>query len=115
MGRVVNEFHHNRLCGLLKNHQGNVLIGNANAHEDQNLTPTVILNPAKESPLMKDEIFGPILPLFSFQNIEEAIQVVNEGEKPLVIYYFGTSNGSNFKRIERETSSGALVSNETLF
>lgn len=66
MGRVVNDFHKNRLCELLRDHQGNVVIGNPNAYEDKNLTPTVILNPSRDSALMKDEIFGPILPLYSY-------------------------------------------------
>jgi aldehyde dehydrogenase (NAD+) len=66
MGRVINDFHKNRLCELLRDHKGNVVIGNPNAHDDQNLTPTVILNPAKDSAVMKDEIFGPILPMYSF-------------------------------------------------
>lgn len=66
MGHVINDFHTNRLCELLRDHKGNVLIGNPNAYEDKTLTPTVILNPAKDSALMKDEIFGPILPLYSY-------------------------------------------------
>ena len=115
MGRVVNDFHKNRLCNLLKDHQGNVVIGNANAHEDGNLTPTVILNPARDSDLMKDEIFGPILPLYSFQKIDEVITMINENEKPLAIYYFGSQGSRNYVRLEKETSSGALVTNETLF
>lgn len=115
MGCVVNDFHKNRLCDLLKDHKGNVIIGNANAHEDKNLTPTVVLNPARDSALMKDEIFGPILPLYSFQTIDEAIKMIKENEKPLVVYYFGSNLGSNLTRVEQETSSGALVTNDTLF
>jgi len=45
MGKVINDFHHNRLCELLRNHGGNVSIGNGNCHEDKNLQPTVILSP----------------------------------------------------------------------
>lgn len=41
--------------------------------------------------------------------------MIKEGEKPLAIYYFGKSNSENYKRLEKETSSGALVTNETLF
>lgn len=66
MGKVVNEFHHNRLCSLLKDHQGRVMIGNANAHEDGKLVPTVILEPSKDSSVMRDEIFGPILPVYTY-------------------------------------------------
>lgn len=73
MGRVINDFHQNRLCQLMKDHGGSVVIGNPNAHEDLNLLPTVILSPSKDSPLMKDEIFGPILPVYTFQNLSEVI------------------------------------------
>ena len=66
MGKVINDFHHNRLCALLENHGGNVAIGNGNAHLDKNLTPTLILNPDRNSAVMKDEIFGPILPVYTF-------------------------------------------------
>ena len=89
MGRVVNDFHKNRLCELLRDHRGNVVIGNANAHEDENLTPTVILNPAKDSAVMRDEIFGPILPVYTYESFDEVIKFINDGEKPLALYYFG--------------------------
>ncbi|CDW83562.1 aldehyde dehydrogenase [Stylonychia lemnae] len=115
MGKVINDFHHNRLCELLRNHGGNVSIGNSNAHEDRNLQPTVILSPDRESPVMKDEIFGPILPVYTYSNFDEVIKMINEGEKPLALYYFGSASSANYKRLEKETSSGALVSNEVLF
>lgn len=41
--------------------------------------------------------------------------MINQNEKPLAVYYFGKSNSANYKRLEKETSSGALVTNETLF
>ena len=42
---------------------------------------------------MKEEIFGPILPIITIANIDEAIKHINEGEKPLALYYFGNKNG----------------------
>lgn len=52
LGHSISGFHHERVCKLLADHQGTVLIGNANADKDCNLTPTVVLNPSLESPLM---------------------------------------------------------------
>lgn len=75
-GKVINEFHQNRLCKLLSDHGGTVVIGNENAHQDKNLTPTVVLNPLSESPLMQDETFGPILPIIPVKNIDEAIKFI---------------------------------------
>ena len=93
-GKIINEFHYKRLCDLFKDHGGEVVIGNQNAHLDSNLQPSVILNPIKDSPLMKEEIFGPIFPLLTYENIDEAIEYISEEqEKPLVIYYFGRRNG----------------------
>lgn len=112
MGKVVNEFHHDRLKSLLKGHQGTVVIGNPDA---EFLQPTVVLNPSRESDLMKDEIFGPILPVVSYQTIDEAIKFINAGDKPLAVYYFGSTFGKNRERLEKETSSGALVTNDTVF
>ena len=95
-GKIVNEFHYKRLCGLLENHQGDVIIGNANAHKDFNLTPTMILNPSKDSNIMKEEIFGPIFPVLTYTDINDAIKyIIEEQEKPLVVYYFGKKDGKN--------------------
>lgn len=73
LGHPVNDFHQKRCCNLLKDHGGLVVIGNADAHKDFNLTPTVILNPSLESKLMKEETFGPILPVITVKDIQEAI------------------------------------------
>ena len=64
---------------------------------------------------MKGEIFGPILPIISYQNIEDAIAYIKQNEKPLAIYYFGRMTASNLKKVENGTSSGSLVVNDTLF
>ena len=66
MGCVVNAFHKNRVSDLLRDHQGTTVLGNPNAFEDGDLTPTVVLNPSPDSALMREEIFGPVLPVLSF-------------------------------------------------
>lgn len=75
-GKMVNEYHYKRVCALLKDHGGQILYGNGNAYKDFNLTPTIILNPDKNSQLMKEEIFGPILPIFTYENFDEAINYI---------------------------------------
>lgn len=116
LGNVINDFHRDRLCKLLLDHGGTVLIGNANAHEDKNLTPTVILNPLTTSPLMKEEIFGPILPIITYNTIDDAIKFINERDKPLSIYYFGTNSDRNSSliKVQDQTSSGSFVVNEVV-
>jgi aldehyde dehydrogenase (NAD+) len=91
---MINEFHYNRICDLFENHGGEIVIGNKNTFKDRWLKPTLILNPDKNSKLMKEEIFGPIFPLLTYKNLDEAIDYIStEQEKPLVVYYFGKMNG----------------------
>lgn len=117
LGKVVNQFHTNRLCKLLADHKGTVVVGNAAAHEDGNLVPTVVLNPAEDCPLMSEEIFGPILGVFTFKKLDEAIKLINSKPKALAVYYFGTNSNKNenLTRLQRETSSGAFMVNEMCF
>ena len=96
-GKIVNSAHYERLCSLLEDHGGDVVYGNKHAHVDMLLKPTVILNPNKKSRLMKEEIFGPILPILTFKHINEAIRFIRNKEKPLVISYFGDLNSDNRK------------------
>lgn len=96
-GRIISKTHEIRLLELLKNHQGQVIYGNT---QKDKITPTVIMNPSLDSTLMKEEIFGPILPVLTFQNLSDAIEIINNKDKPLVIYYFGPHKGANFKRLE---------------
>ena len=75
-GRVINEKHYERLCSYFKDHGGEVIMGNENAHNDKYLQFSIILNPDKKSALMRDEIFGPILPILTYNNIDEAINYI---------------------------------------
>ena len=61
----------------MENHGGEVILGNKNAHIDFDLKPTIILNPSKDSKLMKEEIFGPVAVILKFKNIEEVILKAN--------------------------------------
>ena len=114
-GKIINEFHYNRICDLFKDHGGEVVMGNPNAHVDKNLQPSIVLNPKKDSPLMTEEVFGPIFPLLTYKDLDEAIEYVREEqEKPLVVYYFGKENSANQEKIRSQTSSGAFVANEAV-
>jgi len=114
LGKCINDFHKERCCKLVAEHGGTIIEGNANASEDKNLLPTVILNPSLEAAVMKEEIFGPILPVFTYKNIGEAIEFVGKLDKPLAVYYFGTNSwgNKNLMRVKNETSSGAFLVND---
>jgi acyl-CoA reductase-like NAD-dependent aldehyde dehydrogenase len=65
---------------------------------------------------MKEEIFGPILPVITFNHFSEVIKIINSLDKPLVVYYYSKNHtGDNFKLLEEQTSSGALICNESMF
>lgn len=74
------------------------------------------MNPLVSSPLMKEEIFGPILPIITYNTIEDAIKFINDRDKPLAIYYFGSNSNSNKNliKVQNSTSSGSFVVNEVI-
>ena len=76
------------------------------------IEPTVVLDPAPDSPVMTTEIFGPVLPVCSYDSLDEAIAFVNGREKPLALYFFGKL--SDGKSIVRRTSSGGACINDTI-
>ena len=114
LGQPINDFHRNRCCALLADHGGTLITGNSNAPRDKNLTPTIILNPSLDAQVMKEEIFGPILPVLTYKTMQEAVDTINSMDKPLGIYYFGKNSYSNknLKKLRDETSSGAFLVNE---
>lgn len=114
LGKCINSFHLERCCNLLADHGGTLIEGNANASNDKNLLPTVILNPSIDAPVMKEEIFGPILPVYTYKNIGEAIEFIGKLDKPLAVYYFGKNSWSNknLMRVKNETTSGAFLVND---
>ena len=113
-GRIVNEKNFKRLNALLKDalDKGAELVFGEDADEsDCFLPPIALKNVSQDMELMEEEIFGPILPVLSYNNLDEALELVNSKPKPLALYYFGT-NSKTRKRIEKETSSGNLVIND---
>lgn len=91
------------------------MLGGAGAKANERFfPPTIVVDPSVNSRIMKEEIFGPILPIITYKNIDEAIEFINDRHKPLSLYYFGESKENRLK-LERETSSGALSVNECIF
>ena len=76
------------------------------------IEPTVVLDPAPDSPVMTTEIFGPVLPVCSYDSLDEAVAFVNGREKPLALYFFGKL--SDGKSVVRRTSSGGACINDTI-
>ena len=85
--RIVNKKHFDRIVALIENEH--VIFGGAINSKEQYIEPTLITDVDWNSRIMKEEIFGPLLPILTFTNLDETIQSINEFDKPLAAYYFG--------------------------
>jgi aldehyde dehydrogenase (NAD+) len=112
--RIVNERHFNRLTAALAATQGTVAIGGGSDPSKLNIQPTVVVDPSADEPLMTDEIFGPILPIVTVQNLDEAITFVNSRPKPLAAYLFTKAKAVR-ERVIKEVPAGGMVVNHLLF
>jgi len=114
---VINEKHYDRLNGLLSDAEDHgaelVEINPANEdfsqQESHKIPPTLVLNPTDEMQIMKEEIFGPLLPIKTYKDINEPINYINKNDKPLGLYYFGNNKNEEAKVINSTTSGGVTV------
>jgi aldehyde dehydrogenase (NAD+) len=115
-GRIVNAKHFDRLQAHLQNAKllgALVTIGGNSNASTRYFAPTILTQVNHEMTAMKDEIFGPILPVMTFQSLEQAITIVNHGEKPLALYIH-SKNKAAINQILNHTSSGNALVNEML-
>ncbi|MDD2635488.1 MAG: aldehyde dehydrogenase [Bacteroidales bacterium] len=108
--RIVNNNAMDRLEKLLN--QGNIHTGGEIDKKERFIAPTIIDNVKPDFLVMQEEIFGPILPVMTFNHINEAIDYVNINEKPLAFYYFGKTKKANC--VLAKTTSGGVCVNDTL-
>ena len=109
--RIVNERAFERLVGYIQG--ADVVAGGEYNREERYISPTLIDNVHENSPIMQEEIFGPIFPIVTFSDTDEAISFVTKREKPLALYYFGESR-KNIKKVLKHTSSGGACINDTI-
>lgn len=113
--KIVNSNHFGRLTDLLDktiSAGGKLLYGGEKDGKINFLSPTLISDITIDSPIFKEEIFGPILPILTYSNLEEVIETINKTEKPLALYIFSKSR-KNQNYILNNTSSGTTAINET--
>jgi aldehyde dehydrogenase (NAD+) len=77
------------------------------------ISPTVLSGVSLDSKIMKEEIFGPLMPVITYKDLDAAIAFIKEREKPLALYLFSYNRAAQ-KRMTEETSSGALLFNDCL-
>ncbi len=114
---VVNERHFNRLTSYIDDarEKGAEVIEINPADEDfsqqehNRIPPTLILNPTEDMAVMKEEIFGPVLPIKKYRDMEEPLEYINDHPRPLGLYYFGKDSDEEQKVLTRTTSGGVTV------
>ncbi len=111
-GRIINTRHCQRLMALLPG-SGEVIVGGKGDEADCYVAPTILYPVPSNAPVMADEIFGPILPVFKIKNIDEAITMINQKPKPLALYLFSNDKQARQAIIEK-TSSGSVSVNYPL-
>lgn len=108
--RIVNPQAFERLQKLMT--KGTIKYGGEVDPSEKYIAPTIIDDVKPEFPIMQEEIFGPILPILTFDDINEVISYINSNEKPLAFYYFGKNDKA--KEILAKTTSGGGCINDTL-
>ncbi|MBD2665537.1 aldehyde dehydrogenase [Richelia sinica FACHB-800] len=109
--RIISQKHFQRLVNLLSS--GKIILGGETKSEELYIAPTLIDDISVNAPIMEEEIFGPILPIIEYTNIQEAIDFINSRPKPLALYLF--SQNQNLQQyILNTTSSGGVCINDTV-
>jgi coniferyl-aldehyde dehydrogenase len=118
---IVNDRHYGRVAQYVAEAQARGVraievnaTNEALAASARKLAPTLLIEPGDDLAVMREEIFGPVLPLKTYRSLDEAIGYVNGRPRPLALYYFGTDAGKRDDVLRRTISGGATV-NGTLF
>lgn len=109
--RIVNKSSLERLSGYLND--GKIYYGGNIDEDNLYMEPTLIIKPDLNSHLMSDEIFGPILPILVYEDLDNVIKFINHREKPLALYYFSESK-KKIKYVLTSTTSGGVTINDTI-
>ena len=108
--RMVNDRAFERVSSYLSN--GNIVFGGETNSKERYIAPTLLDNVSTDSPVMQEEIFGPILPIITFKERKEILHFIRKREKPLALYYFGKTK-TGYEIIKHISSGGACI-NDTI-
>ncbi len=106
-GRIVSRKHFERVAGLIDRNK--VVFGGQTDEEGLRIAPTVMDGVTYGDKVMGEEIFGPIMPIMTFESLEEVIKKVNEGESPLAAYYFSSDKKSIEKFLSELRFGGGCI------
>lgn len=110
-GKMINEKQFDRVIGYLKD--GNIISGGNSNRTTLYIQPTLLNNVADDSPLMKDEIFGPVLPILTYRNRDEALQVIQKNPNPLAFYIYSESSAEQNFWTKAVAFGGGCINNSS--
>ena len=110
-GKMISEKHFDRILSLIN--KDKVAVGGRSNRETLKIEPTVLDNVTWEDPVMKEEIFGPIMPILTFETIDEVIHTVNAHDKPLALYIF-SNDKPTIKSVTSRCSYGGGCINDVV-
>ena len=109
--KIINEKHFNRLLGLIEGEQ--IITGGVSMKETNQITPTILDHITWDSKIMQEEIFGPILPVIEYSDLDEMMNIINHRPKPLALYFF-TQSKERENKILKGISFGGGCINDTI-
>lgn len=107
--RMINEKHYQRVMGLMQGEH--IYCGGVG--DGMSIAPTILTDVSWDAPIMQEEIFGPVLPVITFKELDEVIPLINSREKPLALYLFSRSPGNQEKILDKISFGGGCV-NDTI-
>lgn len=110
-GKIINQKHFERLCGLIDKNK--VIIGGETDCDSNRIAPTVMDNVTENDAVMGEEIFGPIMPILTFDDFDKMVDNLKAKDKPLALYLFSSDKGQ-IKRITTELSYGGGCINDVV-
>ncbi|EXB53545.1 Aldehyde dehydrogenase family 3 member I1 [Morus notabilis] len=115
VSRIVNKYHFSRLLKLLDEDKvsDKIVLGGQSNEDQLRIAPTILLDVPDDTEIMKEEIFGPFLPIVTVEKIEDSFDVINSRPQPLVAYLF-TNNDQLKKDYVQNVSSGGMLVNDTV-
>ena len=112
MVRIINDKHFERVCNILDN-SGSIVIGGTRDAETRFIEPSVLTGVPIDSPAMQQEIFGPVLPVLSYEKLDDCIDFIRSRPKPLALYIF-SENKMNQEKVLNSCSFGGGCINDTV-
>jgi aldehyde dehydrogenase (NAD+) len=111
-GRIISPHHFDRIARLLGS--GTIFHGGQHDRSDRYISPTVLVNVSPDSPVMQEEVFGPVLPVLEVGDVQEVIDFVNARPSPLGLYVFSEDKNATAQILNSTTSGDAAVNECTL-